>query len=102
MQPTVQIILIIALAIVLIIAIYLNRGRLKRLGIKANDKGFKIEAQMTDNSKEKPEGDKSKSSKVSVEQISQKGDRHKIRIDSKDAKVKNIKQNGSDNNIDIG
>ena len=48
METNVQIILIVAVVIVILVTLFLNRGRLKRLGIKAGREGFEVEAQMTD------------------------------------------------------
>ena len=100
MNTEVLIILILAVVIVIIVALILNRGRLKRLGIKAGNEGFEVETEMTEtdpNSKTE-EG----KSKIVAKKIHQKGKRDEISIDGEDVTAKNIKQDGDDNKITIG
>ena len=100
MEANVLIILIVAVAVVLLVTLFLNRGRLKRLGIKAGKKGFEVDAQMTDDSA-KPEDRSSQKKKAVVEQIRQEGDRDDIQIKGEDVRVRNVKQKGNDNKINI-
>ena len=103
MHTNVQIILIVAIAIVILVTLFLNRGRLKKLGIKADNKGFEVEAQMTDDNQNlKPENNSSAKKKVVVEKMCQNGDRDEIQIDADDVQARNIKQKGNDNKINIG
>lgn len=99
METNVLIILIAAVFIVILITLFLNRGRLKRLGIKAGTKGFEVDVKMEDpGHNEKPESKK----KAVVEKIQQKGNRDEIQIHAEDVKARNIKQDGDDNKINIG
>ena len=99
MEANVQIIVIVAVAIVILATLFLNRGRLKRLGIKASSEGFEVEAQMTDdNQNENREAKK----KVVAEQIRQKGDRNKMQTRAEDVEARDIEQEGNDNEINLG
>ena len=94
MQTNVLIILIVAVTVVILVTLFLNRGRLKRLGIKAGNKGFKVDAEMTDDTAQKK--------KVTGKRIIQKGNRDDIKIKGDKVKAKDIEQKGDDNKIDIG
>jgi hypothetical protein len=100
METNVLIILIVVVGVVLLVTLFLNRGRLKRLGIKAGKNGFEVDAQMTDDSV-KPGDRASQKKKAVVEQIRQEGDRDEIQITGEDVTARNIKQKGNDNKINI-
>jgi len=100
MQTDVQIILIVALAIVLLAALILNRGKLKRLGVKASNKGFEVDAQMTDGNSKPDESSPKK--KAVVEQVHQEGNRDKIAATGEDVTLRDVEQKGDDNSINIG
>jgi hypothetical protein len=103
MQTNVLIILIIAAAIIILVTLFLNRGRLKRLGIKVGKKGFEVDAQMIKNNEaSKPKNSSATKSKAKIKGIKQKGDRDDIHIAAKDVKASDIEQNGNDNKINIG
>ncbi|TVL97156.1 MAG: hypothetical protein CV087_22740 [Candidatus Brocadia sp. WS118] len=102
METNVQIILIVAIAVVIIVTLFLNRGRLKRLGIKAGNEGFEVDAQMTDDNQNVKPDDSSSQKKAIAEQIHQEGDRDEIQIDADDITARDIKQKGNDNKINIG
>ena len=100
METYVLITFIIAASIIIIIALYQNRGKLKRLGIKMSKNGVEFKAEMNKNSNSN-ESNTGKS-KTTIEGIHQEGNRDKIQIDSKETKAKDIKQTGDDNTIKIG
>lgn len=103
MDTNVQITLIVAAAIVLIIALYFNRGRLKRLGLKLDGKGVEVEAQMSDDSQNpRIEEGAAEKKKVVAEGIVQDGDRDVIEIKGQDVQARNIEVKGNDNKIKIG
>ncbi len=101
MDTKVLIFIIVAIVVVIVslVALFLNRGKLKKLGIKAGPKGFEVDVNLEGpGQKEKPE-DKEK---AVVGNIKQKGNRDEIQIKAKDVKVRDINQDGDDNKIHIG
>lgn len=100
MDTKVLIFIIAAIVVVIVslVALFLNRGKLKKLVIKAGPKGFEVKADLEGPGKnEKPEDKK----KAVIENIRQKGNRDKIQIKAEDVKARNIKQVGDDNEINI-
>ena len=100
MQTNVLIFLIVAVTVVILVTLFLNRGRLKRLGIKAGNKGFEVDAEMTDDKAQTEV--RSTKKRIEAEHIIQKGNRDKIKIKGDKVKAKDIEQKGDDNSIDIG
>jgi flagellar basal body-associated protein FliL len=101
MDAKLLIIIIAAIVVVIVslVALFLNRGRLKKLGIKAGPEGFEVDVNLeSPGHNEKPEDKK----KAVVEKIQQKGNRGEIQINAEDVKARDIKQDGDDNKINIG
>ena len=99
MDANVQIILIIG--VVVIIALLLNLGRLKKLVFKAGE--VKATVEMVDNSNASQRAENATTKpKAVVERIEQQGARDEINIKAKDVKASDIKQKGDDNKINVG
>ena len=100
MELNFEIISLIVILLVIVIALYLNKGKLNKLALRLGLKGVSID--MTMGKDRESTNAKETKPKVTLENIKQEGNRDKIDINSKEVSAKDINQVGEDNEIKIG